>query len=48
VSRFTGKQGKGAQRAARDVRRAEAEHRQALTEHDNTKAHRLGRCDCQD
>lgn len=46
MSRFTGKQGKGAQRAAKAVRRVEAEHRQALTLHENTRAHRLGKCDC--
>lgn len=47
MSYFHGKAGKGAQRARKAVLRAEAEHRAAVTPHENTKAHRLGRCDCE-
>jgi hypothetical protein len=43
---FNGKQFKGIARIMRDVKRAEAEARNANTPHENTKAHRLDRCDC--
>lgn len=35
---------KGVQKLYRAVKRAEAEARNRLTEHDRTRAHRLGRC----
>lgn len=47
MSYFHGKQAKGAQRVRKDVLRAEAEHRQANVQHDRTRAHRLGKCDCE-
>lgn len=47
MSYFHGKQGKGAQRLRKEVLRAEAEHRAANVQHDRTKAHRLGKCDCE-
>lgn len=47
MSYFHGKQGKGAQKARKATLRAEAEHRAALTEHDRTRAHRLGKCSCE-
>jgi hypothetical protein len=46
MSYFHGKQGKGAQRLRKETLRAEAEHRNAVTPHESTKAHRLGRCEC--
>lgn len=46
MSYFHGKQGKGAQRVRKAVLRAEAEERNANTPHENTRAHRLSRCDC--
>lgn len=47
MSRFHGKQGQGAVRAHKAVKRAEAEQRTLLTPHENTRAHRLGKCDCE-
>jgi hypothetical protein len=47
MSRFQGRQGKGAMRAHKVVLRAEAEHRAANVQHDDTRAHRLGRCLCE-
>lgn len=46
MSRFTGKQGKGAMRTHREFLRAEAIERQKAVKHDRTKAHRLERCEC--
>lgn len=46
MSRFQGRQAKGALRAYRAVLRAEAEHRAASVKHGNTRAHRLGKCTC--
>jgi hypothetical protein len=39
-----GKQAAHATRTLRELKRAEAEVRNAATPHENTKAHRLGRC----
>jgi hypothetical protein len=47
VSRFNGSHGKGFMRVVREEKRKEAEERQSRTKHDRTKAHRLGRCDCE-
>lgn len=41
-----GPQPKGAARTRRAERREDAEHRNAETPHNRTKAHRLGKCDC--
>ena len=48
MSFFHGKQGKGAQRVRKAELREQAEARNAETLHGNTKAHRLGRCNCQE
>lgn len=45
ASRFSGKQGRGAMRLWREVLREEAEERQANVKHENTRAHRMGKCD---
>lgn len=46
MSRFQGRQGRGALRAHRALLRIEAEDRAAETEHGRTKSHRLGKCPC--
>lgn len=43
---FHGKQTKGARARLRTQKRTEAEQRQANTQHDRTRAHRLGKCEC--
>ena len=48
MSTFHGKQSKGAMRVIRELKRTEAEQRQKGSVHTNSKAHRLGRCDCDD
>ena len=48
MSRFTGRQQKGAMAALRTKKREEAEARNASADsiHTNTRGHRLGRCSC--
>jgi hypothetical protein len=48
MSRFHGQQGKGALRKYRQTKRADAEQRALLTRHEDTRIHRLGKCDCTD
>lgn len=43
--RYNGPCGKGFQRKRREQRQIEAEVRQEAVTHDNTKAHRLGKCE---
>lgn len=43
MSRFSGPQGKGAMRLLREIKREEAEARNALTPVSRTKAYRLGK-----
>jgi hypothetical protein len=46
MSYFHGRQAKGAQRVRKEILRAEAEHRALNVQHDRTRAHRLGKCEC--
>jgi hypothetical protein len=48
ASRFSGKQRRGALALRREILREEAAERQKNVKHDNTKAHRLGRCGVHD
>ena len=41
---WNGRHGKGAMRAHREAKRREAQARNAETAHEDTRAHRLGRC----
>ena len=47
MSAWSGPAGRGAARERRAGRRAEAEARNAATVHQDTRAHREGRCGCQ-
>lgn len=38
---------RGLSRQVAELKRTEAEARNAATPHDRTRAHRLGRCDCE-
>jgi hypothetical protein len=43
---FHGRQGRGALRLHREILREEAVSRSLVVQHDRTRAHRLGKCDC--
>ena len=48
MSAFSGPQRPGAMRDLRELKRLEAQDRQANVEHDRTRAHREGRCNTGD